>query len=88
MTESASPKANGKNKKHWKSLVRSSEDVEKAHQVPDTPQTRAPAYKLAFDDKEFLTREDLRPVRLQLELLKPEMSLTERGIESTVILFG
>ncbi|MGB7336607.1 MAG: LOG family protein, partial [Salaquimonas sp.] len=53
-----------------------------------TPQTRAPAYKLAFDDKEFLTREELRPVRLQLELLKPEMILTERGIESTVILFG
>ncbi len=75
-------------KKHWKSLVRSGEDLRKAHEVPDTPQTRAPAYRLAFDDKDFLCREELRPVRLQLELLKPEMILSERGIELTVILFG
>ncbi len=74
--------------KHYKALVRSHEDIEKAHKVPDTPQTRAPAYRLAFDDKDFLCREELRPVRLQLELLKPEMILTERGIESTVVLFG
>jgi uncharacterized protein (TIGR00730 family) len=56
--------------------------------VPDTPQTRAPAYRLAWDDEDFMTRQELRPVRLQLELLKPEMALTERGIRSTVILFG
>lgn len=73
---------------HWKSLVRSRDDIEKANKVPDTPQTRAPAYRLAFDDNEFLCREELRPVRLQLELLKPEMILSERGVESTVILFG
>jgi uncharacterized protein (TIGR00730 family) len=30
----------------------------------------------------------LRPVRLQLELLKPEMGLTEQGINSTIIAFG
>jgi len=75
-------------KPNWKALVRSRDDIRKAHEVPDTPQTRAPAYRLAFDDKEFLTREELRPVRLQLELLKPEMILSERGIESTVIMFG
>ncbi|MCB1385517.1 MAG: LOG family protein [Nitratireductor sp.] len=69
-------------------LVRSPEDIEKAQKVPETPQTRAPAYRLAFDDKDFLCREELRPVRLQLELLKPEMILSERGIESTVVLFG
>ena len=63
-------------------------DRSTAEQVPDTPQTRAPAYRLAFDDAEFLLRDELRPVRLQLELLKPEMILNERAIESTVVLFG
>jgi uncharacterized protein (TIGR00730 family) len=63
-------------------------DRSTAEQVPDTPQTRAPAYRLAFADEDFMCREELRPVRLQLELLKPEMILNERGIESTVVLFG
>ena len=56
--------------------------------MPDTPQTRAPAYRLAFADDEFLCRDELRPVRLQLELLKPQMMLDEHGIESTIVLFG
>ena len=51
-------------------------------------QTPHPAYRLAFDDPEFLTREELRPVRLQLELLKPAMLLDEAEIKSTVIVFG
>ncbi|MCB2111797.1 MAG: lysine decarboxylase, partial [Rhodobacteraceae bacterium] len=59
-----------------------------ARHVPDTPQTRAPAYRLAFADDEFLLRDELRPVRLQLELLKPQLMLDEHGIESTVVLFG
>ena len=63
-------------------------DRKTAEQVPDTPQTRAPAYRLAFNDPDFMCREELRPVRLQLELLKPELILNERGIESTVVLFG
>ncbi|MDF1668477.1 MAG: LOG family protein [Roseovarius sp.] len=63
-------------------------DRRTAEKVPDTPQTRAPAYRLAFNDPDFLCREELRPVRLQLELLKPEMILNERGIESTIVLFG
>jgi uncharacterized protein (TIGR00730 family) len=72
----------------WDPLVPSEKDMERAKQVPDTPQTRAPAYRLAFDDPEFLCREELRPVRLQLELLKPDMLLQERGIRSTVVMFG
>ena len=56
--------------------------------TPDTPQTRAPAYKLAFTDNDFMCREELRPVRLQLELLKPQMMLDEEGIRSTIVLFG
>ncbi len=72
----------------WKPLVRSRVDLEKAHHIPVTPQTQSPAYKLAFDDKQFLTREELRPVRLQLELLKPELHFQEHGIRSTIVLFG
>jgi len=64
------------------------QDIATAKDIPDTPQTRAPAYRLAFADADFLCREELRPVRLQLELLKPEMLMTEYGIESTVVLFG
>ena len=63
-------------------------DIAKAQDVVDTPQTRAPTYRLAFADPDFLCRDELRPVRLQLELLKPELALTEAGIESTVVLFG
>ena len=66
----------------------SAQDMAATHRIPDTPQTRAPAYRLAFADQDFLTREELRPVRLQLELLKPQMILDERGIKSTVVMFG
>lgn len=64
------------------------EDMRLAKVAPDTPQTRAPEYRLAFDDRDFLCRDELRPVRLQLELLKTQMVLDERGIESTVVMFG
>jgi len=66
----------------------SKQDREASHHTPDTEQTRAPAYRLAFDDAEFLCRDELRPIRLQLELLKPEMLMAEYGIESTIVLFG
>ncbi len=69
-------------------LRSSVEDTQLAKQTPQTPQTTSDAYKLAFDDLEFITREELRPVRLQLELLKMEMLLQEQGIESTVVIFG
>ncbi|PXW97923.1 hypothetical protein C7444_10314 [Sphaerotilus hippei] len=46
------------------------------------------AYRLAFTDEAFLLREELRPVRMQLELLKPEMVQRELHIESTIVIFG
>ena len=64
------------------------EDIRKSHEVPDTPQTRSPSYALAFADDAFLCREELRGVRMQLEMTKPEMVMDEAGIESTVVLFG
>ena len=63
-------------------------DRDRAEHVPSTPQTEAPAYRLAFADDDFLCRDELRPVRLQLELLKPQMMLDEHGIESTIVMFG
>ena len=46
------------------------------------------AYRLAFTDEAFLLREELRPVRMQLELLKPELVQQEQGIESTIVIYG
>ena len=66
----------------------SEEDLLATQKIPRTPQTESPAYRLAFNDLDFLCREELRPIRLQLELLKPEILLSERGIESTVVIFG
>jgi len=54
----------------------------------DTAQTQHPAYKLAFNDADFLLRDELRPVRFQLELLKPEMLLEEAQIGSTLVMYG
>ncbi len=63
-------------------------DREVTGHLPSTPQTRSPTYRLAFADDEFLLRDELRPVRLQLELLKFEMLLNEAQIESTIVMFG
>lgn len=46
------------------------------------------AYRLAFTDTAFILREELRPIRMQLELLKPELVQDEQGIESTIVIFG
>jgi uncharacterized protein (TIGR00730 family) len=46
------------------------------------------AFRLAFTDTDFLLRDELRPVRMQLELLKPELVQAEQGIESTIVIFG
>lgn len=63
-------------------------DQEKWERQPATPQTESPSYRLAFADPDFLKREELRAVRLQLELLKPELIMREHGIVSTVVIFG
>lgn len=73
---------------HNSRLTDAHADIDRAGQVPSTPQTNSPVYRLAFSDDDFLCREELRPVRLQLELLKPKLMLDEQGIESTVVMFG
>src|SRR5687767_9128906 len=64
------------------------EAAESASHTTSVPQTDHPAYRLAFQDMDFLLREDLRPVRFQLELLKPELLLDEAGIASTFVIYG
>lgn len=72
----------------WDPLADSRQDKLRADRQPKTPQSTSPSYRLAYADEEFLCREELRPVRLQLELLKSEMILAEAGIRSTVVMFG
>jgi uncharacterized protein (TIGR00730 family) len=63
---------------------------EEAHALKPTSRYDGPdsSYKLAFTDERFLLREDLRPVRMQLELLKPELILREERIVATIVMFG
>ena len=63
-------------------------DAQAAKHVPSSPQTESEAYKLAFQDTDFLLRQDLRPVRFQLELLKPELLMNEANIGSTFVFYG
>jgi hypothetical protein len=62
--------------------------------MPLTPQEneaailKSPSYRLAQEDIELLARPELRPVRLQLELLKPEMVLEAEQVRSTVVVYG
>ena len=65
-----------------------SDEARVAAQSTVVPQTEHPAYRLAFQDNEFLLRDDLRPVRFQLELLKPELLLNESRIASTFVMYG
>ena len=49
------------------------QDAQSACLLSGTAQTCSDAYRLAYTDNDFLLREELRPVRLQLELLKPDL---------------
>lgn len=48
----------------------------------------ADSYRLAFNDPEFLARREMRGVRMQLELLKPDLALQQRQIDHTVVVYG
>jgi uncharacterized protein (TIGR00730 family) len=55
---------------------------------PETPQTLSPAYRLSYEDPDFLMRDELRGARLQLEFLKPDLLMRDRSIAATVVVFG
>ena len=49
------------------------EDYPSRKVLPETPQTRSASFIPAYADTDFLLRDELRPARFQLELLKPEL---------------
>jgi uncharacterized protein (TIGR00730 family) len=71
-------------------LKNARQEVREVEEIPSpsAAQVNSPAYRLAFDDLDFLVREELRPVRLLLELSKPELTLQEHKVLNTVVIFG
>jgi uncharacterized protein (TIGR00730 family) len=65
------------------------DDAIKEDATPTTRyEGRESSYKLAYMDTQFLLRDELRPVRVQLELLKPQLVQDEHGVEQTIVIFG
>ncbi|SHG81869.1 LOG family protein [Pollutimonas bauzanensis] len=62
-------------------------DADRRHALQEAIQ-QGQAYALAQEDIAFLASEDLRPVRMQLELLKAEHALREHGVQATIVVFG
>jgi uncharacterized protein (TIGR00730 family) len=56
--------------------------------VPSQPDITSSSYIPADKDTEFLQRDELRPIRIGLELLKPELIQKEENIQSTIVVFG
>ncbi|MEY4585252.1 MAG: hypothetical protein RJB10_1749, partial [Pseudomonadota bacterium] len=62
--------------------------AELQHHANEGNPLEADAYRLAFADPEFLLRRETRGLRMQLEMLKPELEMQALGIENTVVVFG
>ncbi|WP_336293710.1 LOG family protein [Bartonella sp. CB169] len=62
--------------------------LQQTHKASDSAQMRSSTYCLAYIDQEFMMRPELRSQRIGLEFLKPEITLQECDIQSTVVLFG
>ena len=71
--------------RNFPSAQQDAENVVPPSSLYDGPES---AYRLAFTDTEFLLRDELRPVRMQLELLKPELVQKALDIQSTIVIFG
>jgi hypothetical protein len=65
--------------KREKTFPSALEDARAAELSIPSPQTLSPSYRLAYMDHDFLLKDELRPVRLELELLKPELALLEKN---------
>jgi len=48
----------------------------------------SPSYEIAFRDQNFIWSDHARPIRLQMEMEKPEWIMRQSGIRSTIIVFG
>lgn len=69
-----------------KSIKPSVDDPDAVRRVLEL--TASASYRRADDDPEFLEREDLRGIRLDIDYLKPELLLREAGVEHTIVVFG
>ncbi|MCZ2157748.1 LOG family protein [Bartonella sp. 220] len=74
--------------KNWAPLLHVKDALQQGCEVSDSAQMCSPTYRLAYIDQEFMMRSELRSQRLGLEFLKPEITLQECDIQSTVVLFG
>ncbi len=61
---------------------------EEVHLRATTAYDHSEAYELAFLDRGFLLRRELRPLRLQLELMKAELIQQELDVRATLVVFG
>jgi len=65
------------------------EDIKHAKKISHNDKIlKSSAYRLAYDDLDFMLSDEMRPVRLMLELSKPELTLQEHNIHHTVVIFG
>ncbi len=74
--------------RHDKLTARNFQTAQEEAKLTSFDENPPDAYRLAFTDTDFLVRPELRPVRMQLELLKPELIQQELDIQSTVVIFG
>ena len=56
--------------------------------LPEDDLLKAEAYRLAFDDPEFLSRREARGIRFQLEMLKPDLGMQQAHVHHTIVVFG
>lgn len=68
-------------RKHLDPYAETAEDFSNQSAFP-------PSFRLAFLDQDFMLSDEARAVRLQLELLKPEIAFQKAEITSTVVAFG
>ena len=81
-------KSNGEPARAARPFPSAAEDRRRTALDADTPQTRSAAYRLGYDDIDFMMRDELRASRLQLEFLKPDILQRDRGVSATVVMFG
>lgn len=74
--------------KNWTPFSQVKDARPQVSSVSDSAQIRSSTYRLAYIDQEFMMRPELRSQRIGLEFLKPEITLKEYDIQSTVVLFG
>jgi len=70
----------------WQQPKASEEDPEALRRVQAI--LDGPSYHQADRDPEFLARDNVRGVRLQIDYLKPELLLEEHNIRQTIVVFG